>query len=218
MDKSTWSRERIATWESGRGFLLCLVVLSLLGGATWLFFIKGLYLLPDEMCEGTLERGTVTRVLPQARSAEDGSDRRGAGSDFTFSCYVTTSNDSSLSGQARVQPVSSEKWLASYRGSGGDNRFVRVSLDGIEALARLDTGNAAVYVPCDPPVVPSYNASEDYAVTTEASVSGDTKATGTALRQLLTDVAYELAEHAYQRAGCRQTVDFPEELPRYEDG
>ncbi|MFI6037597.1 hypothetical protein ACIBBD_26160 [Streptomyces sp. NPDC051315] len=219
MDKSTWSRERIATWESGKGFLLCLTVLLVLGSVAWLFLIKGLYLLPEKMCEGTLERSVVTQVLPKARSAEDGSDRRGAGESFSFSCYVHTSNDSSLWGRADVEPVTREKWLESYRGSGDRNRIVSVSVDGIEALARLDDRNAVagVYVPCAPPVAADFNAPETYAVITEVGVDGDTEATGTALRQTLTDIAYRITERSYELAECKEARGFPVELPRYED-
>ncbi|WP_432033160.1 hypothetical protein [Streptomyces antibioticus] len=218
MDKRTWSRDRLATWESGKGLLLGLVILSLLGGGTWIFFVKGLYLLPEDMCDGTLKRGTVTRVLPQARAADTGSRAHGAGPDLSFSCDVTTSGSSYLSGLARVLPVSREKWLDSYRGSGGDNRIVHVSADGgIEAVAELESGSAGVYVPCEPPGVPSYNASADYGVVTEFSVSDDSKVTGAELRQILTDVAYRMSRHTYELAECGKGRDLPAELPRYEE-
>ncbi|MDX2683327.1 hypothetical protein [Streptomyces soliscabiei] len=219
VDKSTWSREKIATWESGKGLVLCLVVLSLLGGATWLFFIKGLYMLPEKMCEGTLERGVVTRVLPNARSADEGSHSRGVGDDLSFSCYVTTSNDSGLSGEARVQPASSQEWLKYYQETGGRKNVIRVSVGDIEALAQINSKNstASVYVPCTPPAVPEYNASEPYAVIGEARIDGSTEITGRPLRQTLTDFAYRLTEHAYKLAECKDARDFPGELPRYED-
>jgi hypothetical protein len=219
VDKSAWSRGAIATWESGKGFLLGLLVLGVVGSGTWLFMIKGLYLLPEKMCEGTLERSVVTKVLPQVRSAEDGSGRRGAGESFSFSCYVNTSDKSSLWGRSEVQPVSRERWVHSFRESDDQHRIVSVSADGIEALAQIDADGAVagMFVPCVPPVVPSYNAGQSYAVITEVSVSGDTKTTGTALRQVLTDIAYRLTEHTYERAECKEVRKFPEELPRYKD-
>ncbi|MFF3329076.1 hypothetical protein ACFYWX_05860 [Streptomyces sp. NPDC002888] len=218
MDKSAWRRGTIASWESGKGFLLGLLILCLVGGGTWLFTIKGLYLLPEKMCEGTLERGMVTQVLPQVRSAEDGSGRRGGGESFSFSCYVHTSSNASLWGRAQVRPVFHEQWVESYRGS-GDHRIISVSADGIEALAQLEADDAvaALFVPCVPPVIPPYNASAPYAVITEVSVSGDTEATGRTLGQALTDIAYSLTEHAYELAECKKARNFPEELPRYED-
>ncbi|MFM9498809.1 hypothetical protein ACKI1Q_35060 [Streptomyces galilaeus] len=219
MDKSTWSPERIATWKSGKGFLLCLAVLSLLGGATWIFLVKGLYLLPEKMCDGALKRSAVTQILPHSRSANDGSDRRGTGDDFSLSCYVTTSNDSSISGQADIRPISKDKWLESYHSGGRDDRIVHVSVQDIEAVAQLDPEDiaAGVYVPCVPRVAPSYNASEVYAVIAEVGVAGDTKVTDAALRQALTDITYRLTERAYELAECKDPRDFPEELPRYEE-
>ncbi|MDQ0958786.1 hypothetical protein QFZ66_002664 [Streptomyces sp. B4I13] len=219
METSTWSQETRATWESGRGVVLCLVVLSLLGGATWLFFIKGLYVLPKKMCDGTLARGTVTQVLPNARSADHGYRSRGVGDDFSFSCYVTTSNDSSLSGEARIKPLSSDKWLKYYQEAVDRNGLVRVSVGDIQALARIDSeaGTSSVYVPCAPPVVPEYNASVPYAVVGEARVDGSVEVTGRPLGQTLTDFAYRLAQHAYKLAECKDPRSFPERLPRYED-
>ncbi|MFI7294080.1 hypothetical protein [Streptomyces sp. NPDC050121] len=219
MDKSTWSREKIATWESGKGLVLCLVVLSLLGGATWLFFIKGLYMLPEKMCEGTLERSVVTKVLPNARSVDNGSHSRGVGDDLSFSCYVTTSNDSGLSGEAQVQSASSEEWLKYYQETGGQKTIIRVSVGAIEALAQINSenGTSSVYVPCTPPAVPEYNASEPYAVIGEARVDGSVKISDGPLRQTLTDFAYRLTEHAYKLAECKDPRDFPQQLPRYEN-
>ncbi|MFH9554362.1 hypothetical protein [Streptomyces sp. NPDC017435] len=219
MDKSMWSRERMATWKSGKGLALCLVVLSLLGGATWLFFIKGLYLLPEKMCEGTLERSVVTKVLPNARSVDNGSHSRGVGDNLSFSCYVTTSNDSSLSGEARVQSSSSEEWLKRYQENSGQKTVIRVSLGNIEALAQINSksGTSSVYVPCTPPVVPEHNASEPYAVIGEARVDGSAEIGGGPLRQTLTDFAYRLTRHAYELAECKDAGAFPEELPRYKD-
>ncbi|MEU0344691.1 hypothetical protein ABZ092_38630 [Streptomyces bobili] len=217
------NKEQAAFRASAKGFLFSLTVLCLAGVAVWFgymqFFTKGLEHLPAKVCEGTVERETVVDVLPHARSAEEGSDQHNSGDNLTFYCHVVTSGDSSLWGRAQIRPVSKDKWLASYRDSGGDNRIIRVSVNGIEAVAQLDPENttAGVYVPCVPPVVPSYNTPEAYAVITEVSVGGDTKATGGALRQALTDVAYRLTEHAYELAECKDSRNFPEDLPRYKD-
>ncbi|MFG2120559.1 hypothetical protein [Streptomyces sp. NPDC048710] len=211
MEKSQMSRTRV--------ILLFFVALGLFCGAGWLFLNKGLYLLPDKMCEGTLERDMVKEVLPRAQSADSGSDRQGAGDDLTFWCHVTTSDDVSLSGEARVQPASPEEWLEAYRGSGIRHRIIRVSVGDIEALAQIDPSadTSSVYVPCAPPGVPAYNASESYAVIGETRVYGRPKATGVPLRQALTDFAYQLSKHAYKLAECKAPRDFPAELPRYKD-
>ncbi|MER7478448.1 hypothetical protein ABTX60_12450 [Streptomyces sp. NPDC126510] len=209
---------------SAKNFLFCVLGFCLAGFVAWFgyvqFFTKGLERLPTKVCEKTVDREMVIKVLPSARSAEEGADRHNSGDKLSFHCGVVTSSDSSLWAQAQVRPVSKEKWLSSYRGSGGGSRTAHVSLDGVEAVARLnpEATEAGVYVPCVPPVVPSYNASAAYAVITEASVGGETHATGATLRQTLTDVAYRIAEHAYKLAECKAARDFPEELPRYEDG
>ncbi|MFD5796142.1 hypothetical protein ACFWIO_21915 [Streptomyces diastatochromogenes] len=199
--------------------LLFFVALGLFCGAGWLFLNKGLYLLPDKMCEGALERDMVQQVLPRAQSADSGSDRQGAGDDLSFWCHVTTSDDVSLSGEARVQSVSQQQWLDSYRGSGGGHRIIRVSVGDIEAMAQIDPGTdtSSVYVPCAPPGLTRQEASEPYAVIGETRVYGSAKATGMPLRQALTDFAYQLSKRAYKLAECKAPRDFPAELPRYKD-
>ncbi|MFE1308768.1 hypothetical protein [Streptomyces sp. NPDC058755] len=117
---------------------------------------------------------------------------------------------------ARVDDASPQAWLSHYGGS-ADRRTVRVSSDGIEALAEVDgdRGSSSVYVPCVPRGVRAGDADQTYAVVAEANVVGKTRVSGMALGQALTDFAYRLAEHAYQLAECENPRDFPEELPRY---
>ncbi|MFI1075450.1 hypothetical protein [Streptomyces puniciscabiei] len=217
MARAQNSRTQLASWKNGRVILLFLVALGVFCGAGWAFLNKGLYLLPDKMCAGTLDRKVVKQLLPRAQSADSGSESRGAGADLTFRCHVTTSNDSILSGEARVQPVSRQSWLEYYRESGGQDRIIRVSVGDMEALAQIDSSAAtsSVYVPCAPPGVPGYNASQPYAVVGEAWVHGPAKAKGAPLRQTLTDFAYRLSQHAYKVAECKKQRRFPKELPRY---
>jgi hypothetical protein len=220
MEKSHRSRTQPASWQNTKVILLLFVALGLFCGAGWLFLNKGLYLLPDKMCEGTLERNVVKQVLPPARSADSGSDSQGTGDDLTFWCHVTTSDDVSLSGEARVQPASREEWLEHYRGSGVRHRIIRVSVGDIEALAQIDPSadTSSVYVPCAPPGLPKHDASQPYAVIGETRIYGRSKATGVPLRQALTDFAYQLTKHAYKLAECKDPRHFPVELPRYKDG
>ncbi|MDQ0598505.1 hypothetical protein QF037_002850 [Streptomyces canus] len=212
-------REQIVTQRSTKGILLSLTALCLAGVAIWVgyvqFFTNGLESLPTKICDGSVDRGLATQVLPPARSAEEGVKRQNSGDDLTFYCHVDTSNDSSLWSEAKVQPLSKADWLESYGVGGGNNRIIHTSVDGIEAVAKLDTEHAAVYVSCSPPGVPSYNASEDYAVTTRVEANGDLNVTGTALRQVLTDFAYQVTKHTYELAECKEPRDFPDQLPRY---
>ncbi|MFK4147958.1 hypothetical protein [Streptomyces sp. NPDC004065] len=209
----------LAHWRGGKVVLLFLLVLGVFCGGGWMFLNKGLYLLPDRMCEDTLDRDTVKQVLPNVRSADSSANTQGAGDGLTFWCRVTTSSDSSLSGEARVRQVSRGQWLEYYRGAGERSRVVRVSVEGVEALARIDSGEttSAVYVPCTPPAVPEYNASRPYAVAAEARVYGPARAAGVPLRQALTDFAYRLARHAYHVAECEKRRELPRELPRYKE-
>jgi hypothetical protein len=218
VEKGKWRHKALAFRGNVKVVSLFFVVLGLLCGGGWIFLNKGLYLLPERMCEGALDRDVVKRVLPEAREAESGSDIRGAGADLSFSCHVTTSDDSTLSGKARVQPLSRDKWLEYYRGPGGQHQVIRVSAGDVEALALTGSSTvSSVYVPCAPPSVPSYNASQPYAVVGEVWVYGEAKATGESLRQHLTDFAYQLAAHAYETAECKMPRSFSQELPRYGD-
>ncbi|MEU3828327.1 hypothetical protein AB0F36_23875 [Streptomyces sp. NPDC029080] len=206
----------LSSWPAWKVLVLFFAALTFCCGAGWAFLNKGLYLLPDKMCGGALARDTVEQVLPDARSADTGSDRTGAGAGLRLWCHVTTSNDSLLSGEVRVAPAGPQEWLKSYRES-GQKHVIHVSVGDIGALAQLDpgAGTSSVYVPCAAPGVPSYNATQPYAVVGEAWVDGPAKAKGMALRQALTDFAYQLTEHAYGAAECKAPRDFPEKLPRY---
>ncbi|MET7288596.1 hypothetical protein [Streptomyces sp. NPDC005573] len=216
MEKVTGSRSRLSSRRNARVILLLLLALGIFCGAGWMFLNKGLYLLPDKMCEGTLERNTVQQLLPRTRSADSGSDIRGSGGDLAFWCHVTTSDRSAVSGEAKVRPVSRAQWLDYYQNS-GTRKIMRVSMGDMQALAQIDPGEttSSVYVPCEPSGVPAYKGSQPYAVVGEARVDGSAGLTGVPLHQALTDFAYRLTEHAYKLAGCKAHRDFPERLPRY---
>ncbi|MFJ6542202.1 hypothetical protein ACIQMP_16375 [Streptomyces sp. NPDC091385] len=215
MEKPQSSRARLLHWKDIRVVLLFLLAFCVCCAGGWVFLNKGIYLLPDRMCAGTLGRDTAERVLPRAMSADSDSSVRGAGADLEFWCRVDTSGDASLSGEARVRPVGREQWVDYYRGSG--NRIVRVTVGNVEALAQVDADRdtSSVYVPCAPPGVPSYNASRPYAVVAEVRTRGRVRGSGLPVRQELTDFAYALTRHAYDLAECKPQRDFPEELPRY---
>ncbi|MGW5196706.1 hypothetical protein [Streptomyces spiralis] len=214
--------ERVSGWgwatHPVKGFLVSLVVLGLLGAAVVLFFIKGLYLLPDKVCHAAVQRDIVIRTLPRARSADEWPDQGGAGRHFSFACRVSTSGHSILSGQVDPRDSSRTAWEDHY-GSLAGHQVVRVTAGGVEALAQTDgdKGSASVYVPCAPATVQEGTASHAYALVADAGVTGKSRATGEELRQALTDFAYQLTEHAYKLAECKGALDFPEELPRYGD-
>ncbi|WP_405990433.1 hypothetical protein [Streptomyces sp. NBC_00986] len=131
METSQTSRTQPPIWPSVKAALLILLVIGLFCGAGWTFLNKGLYLLPNKMCDGTLERDTVKQVLPKARSADSDFNSQGAGHKLTFWCHMTISNDSILYGTAQVDPVSRDQWLEHYRGSGKRNQIIHVSVGNI---------------------------------------------------------------------------------------
>ncbi|WP_158698015.1 hypothetical protein [Streptomyces prunicolor] len=220
MGKLSWSREKVASRKSVKVVLFSLTILCTAGisGFAYVhFFTKGLENLPSRVCDGTVERDLVIQVLPPARSADQWTDRQNSRADLTYYCHVTTTNNSSLLSETRVRPISKADWLKSYSKNGGTNKIIHTTADDIEALTQLNSDYVEVYAPCSPPSIPSYNASEDYAVLTRLWVDGDTKATGTPLGQALTDIAYQVTKHVHKLAECQGAHDFPQELPRYGD-
>ncbi|MEU4033168.1 hypothetical protein [Streptomyces collinus] len=201
--------------HSIRGFFAAAVILVLVCGGLFVFFVKGLYLLPDKVCEGSVQRDVVIRTLPRARAADEWSDHRGRGTDFMFGCRVSTSGDSILSGSVNLRESSKDAWERFYGGDAG-TRVVRTSAGRVAALAQLDDdGVASVYVPCEPK--DAGGASGPRALVADVDVIGKSRASRGDRRQDLTDFAYQLTRHAYALAGCKGPSDFPGQLPRYED-
>jgi hypothetical protein len=201
-----------ATWYSIKWIVLSLVVCGLLAGGTWFALNTGLERLPKKVCDGAVDRDIAIRALPRTRTAGDGFSQRHEGEDLTFYCRVYTSAGSILAGRARVEDASSEAWLNRF----GDST-VRVSTNGMQALARLnrESGVSYVYVPCVPRGVQAEDAHESYAITAEASVIGDGRVSGAALRQAVADFAYQVAVHTVDLAQCQGRPSLPGKLPRY---
>ncbi|MER5717732.1 hypothetical protein [Streptomyces sp. NPDC002132] len=216
MAEDALDKKRAAGKASIKGFLICLTVLSVVGAAAWFGLTTGLDRLPSRVCDNAVDRDVVIRTLPRTRTAEEGAEKRHEGKDLMFSCRIYTSSDSILSGMAQVQDASVQQWFNHY-GANRGGTVVRVSTDGIEALARLDRngGNSYIYIPCVPRGVRAEDAKQSYAIITQASVIGEGRVTGAALRQAVTDFAYQVTEHAYKLADCQGSRAFPEDLPRY---
>ncbi|MGY1578228.1 hypothetical protein [Streptomyces sp. MN13] len=191
-----------------------------MGGAVWFgyvqVFTKGLERLPTKVCEGAVERDVAIQTLPRTRTAEESSERRGQGEDFEFHCRIYTSTGSILTGAARVRDAYTQSWLRHY-GVNEGSEVIRVSTNGVQALAALDDshGTSSVYLACVPGGVQAEDATESYAIVTEASIVGEGRVSGAALRQAVTDFAYQLTQHAYELAECQAPRDLPEDLPRY---
>ncbi|MGY4960257.1 hypothetical protein [Streptomyces sp. 900105245] len=207
----------IRFWQthSVKGFFAAAAVLVLVCGGLFLFFVKGLYLLPDKVCEGSVQRDVVIRTLPQARAADQWAHHRGTGSDFMFDCTVSTSGDSILSGRVNLWDVSKADWEQDYSDDPGTH-VVRTSAGRVAGLAQVDgdRGVASVYVPCEPKDAEAVTGPQ--ALVAEVDVVGRSKASGVALGQNLTDIAYQLTRHAHALE-CKGAGAFPGRLPRYED-
>ncbi len=184
-------------------------------GGLFLFFVKGLYLLPDKVCEGSVQRDVVIRTLPQARAADQWAHHRGRGRDFMFDCTVSTSGDSILSGRVNLRDVPKADWQQGYS-DGPGTRVVRTSAGRVAGLAQVDAdrGVASVYVSCEPKDAEAVTGPQ--ALVAEVDVAGRSKASGVALGQNLTDIAYQLTRHAYALE-CKGPGAFPGRLPRYAD-
>lgn len=214
-----------AQYPHTRRNVICIVLMLAAGCGGFLFFNKGLYLLPDRVCDDSVDRGVVMHTLPNTRTAGDRTGQDGTGVDFMYSCVVSTSGPSRIDGNVAVQDASGSTWANNYGPLAG-HRVVKTAEDGIEALAQIgedaDDGLVSVYVPCTPPDDPyDLDGKPDtkphtYALITKVGVKGETRVAGAALRQELTDFAFQLTRHAYKLAGCEEPRLFPDQLPRYE--
>ncbi|MFE9678624.1 hypothetical protein ACFYO5_31700 [Streptomyces sp. NPDC006259] len=178
-------------------------------------FTRGLDHLPSKVCDEAVKRETVMRTLPDARSAEEGSDTIGAGYGFMFTCHINTTSESLLSGESEIQDSSQKSWEKYYKSYGGESKgkTEQTAEGGVYALSRGDF--ASVYVPCVPRGSKAVDASQAPALITEVRVIGESRATGPALHQALVDFAYEMTRHAYALGKCQNAHKFPDELPRF---
>ncbi|MET9128271.1 hypothetical protein [Streptomyces antibioticus] len=181
-------------------------------------YTEGLDRLPAAVCDGSVQRDTVIRVLPDSRKAEEGAKTLGKGKGFLFGCYIYADDDSILSGDVQIEDSSQNTWEKYYTSYSGESKEApeRASSRGIDALARKEF--ASVYVPCVPKGREADEATQAYALVAEVRVLGESRVTGHDLHQALSDFAYQLTRHAYGLAGCKGSVDFPDELPRFEVG
>lgn len=219
------TEENPVSLHTGRNIFIGLLLITVVGGGFFLFFNKGLYILPGKVCDSSVDRGVAIRTLPLTRAADHRTNRDGEGADFKYFCVVSTSRGPRMEGNVSIQDASPSVW-ADYAPDPQYQLVTKTSQDGIEALARTgiddsDDGFASVYVPCTPPLDPygldgkSDTKPHTYALVTDVDVNGETRATGAELRQNLTDFAYQITRHAYKLAKCEESRDFPEQLPRY---
>lgn len=177
-------------------------------------FTKGIDRLPERPCAGAVDRALVASALPSSRTAEEQGKLEQGLHGFTFQCYVRTSGDSSLVGDAQTGKGSDPKtWQAHYLQKRDDDTPIEVSAGDLRALS-LSPDLATVYVPCTPPRsrLPAEN------LIVEATTIGPTRAKGDELRQVVVDFAYQLLRHAYEAGGCEEARDFPDALPRLTEG
>lgn len=171
------------------------------------FFTRGLEHLPPEVCSGAVDRKLAVDALPPSRSAEEGSKIGTPGHHFFFSCHVYADDDSILSGEAKAADSSVDTWIEFYEGK-REGKMVQGKRGPVRTLS-LPDGLVSVYVPCTPPGVDPDSAVQSYALVTEARTIGETRAKGDDLRQVVTDFAYALTQHAYGVGRCQEGKSFP---------
>lgn len=218
------TEEKAIQLHTGRNIFIGLLLIAVVGGGFFLFFNKGLYMLPDKVCDSSVDRGLAIRTLPLTRAAHHRTGQYRTGADFQYFCFVSTSSGSRMEGNVSIQDASDSEW-ADDHGPLAGHRVVKTSKEGIRALAQIgedaNDSHASVYVACTTPLDPyGLDGTTDtkphtYALVTDADVLGKTSATGSELRQNLTDFAYQIARHAYKLAKCQEPRHFPEQLPRY---
>ncbi|WP_329414230.1 hypothetical protein OG802_26210 [Streptomyces sp. NBC_00704] len=181
------------------------------------YFTKGLDSLPEKVCDESVPRETVIRILPESRSAEEGSDTSGSGNGFMYSCHIYGDGDSILSGEVKIQNSSVKGWEDYYQSYGGKSGAAaeKVSFNGMHALARSNF--ASIYVPCVPSTTKPGTTSGNYALVSEVRVIGESRTAGTALHQALTDFAYGITQHAHRAGNCGSDITFPTQPPRFEE-
>ncbi|WP_157878566.1 hypothetical protein [Streptomyces chattanoogensis] len=180
------------------------------------FFTKGLDRLPAKVCHGAVDREIAASALPDTRKAYEGGKSDPSGETFTSTCYVKTSSNfisegSIISGEAELGDATSTSWSNRFTASGNGKKF-EASSGGIKAISYPE--RSSIYVPCTPPGKKKEQARQAYALIVEARTIGETRVTGTPLRQAITDFAYQLARHAYKVGECQEPRKFPAELPR----
>ncbi|MGW3624814.1 hypothetical protein [Streptomyces sp. NPDC000880] len=174
-------------------------------------FTKGLDRLPAKPCSGAVDRSTAASALPTARKAEERGKLTTSTSNgqFTFYCYVRT-DDSTISGEAESGFATASSWLKSRESERVDGA-VAISAGDVKALALPNL--ATVYVPCTPPQGTD-EPHRPHSLVVEARTIGETRVQHAALRQVVVDFAYQLAQHAYKAGKCQEPRKFPNELPR----
>ncbi|RVU24479.1 hypothetical protein EOT10_15870 [Streptomyces antnestii] len=215
-------RNKFVVKKSSRDFVIGVVIVCglAIGGLVGYqqIFTKGLDRLPDEVCDGAVDREVAAQVLPDARSASEDGSVTGTGENLFFGCRVDTTGHSLVSGEVKVQAVSAKSWSNFYEGYGGaeEGKALQVGVGEVRALSK--TRIASIYAPCAPRGVKASTARQPYALIAEVRVLGESRVKGAALRQDLTNFAYQLTQHAYKVGECQDALTFPKEIPSYPSG
>ncbi|UQS28579.1 MULTISPECIES: hypothetical protein [Streptomyces] len=198
-----------------RALTAALTTLALAAGALAYthFFTRGIDRLPDRPCGGAVDRALVASALPDARSASERGLLREGSNGFTFFCYVRTSGDSTISGEAETMDGDARSWRAYFAPKSREGDAVEVSSGDVRALS-MAPHYATAYVSCTPP----RGEQRGNALIVDARTIGPTRAKGDELRQVVVDFAYQLLRHAYEAGGCEEARDFPDALPRLTEG
>ncbi|MEU5520144.1 hypothetical protein ABZ759_05430 [Streptomyces sp. NPDC047860] len=190
------------------GGVVCLLVFGTI--ASYRYFTGGLDRLPDKVCSGAVDREIVTKALPSARDAQEGSRVKPPGGRFLFTCHVYTSGDSIMSGEAETTDVAHDTWASYYEGQ-ADGNPVRTRKGPVHVLS-VSENRASLYVPCTRAGKNPDATADSHGLIAESRTIGKTRATGEELRQAITDFAYFIMQRAFKLNKCREVEALPKDL------
>ncbi|MGW0734193.1 hypothetical protein [Streptomyces sp. NPDC002851] len=198
-----------------RRVLIGVLLLAVLGVALPFgyhkIFRSGIDNLPEQPCDGAVMKTTAVEILPTARDVSESSRSTAPGRRFTFNCALTTSDDSILSAWVSSYDSSAETAWKFYS-QNIRNQGKPVSVPG-NIEARSWSRQTVVYLKCTPPDMDPEDAVEAYSLAVESKIVGESKIHGKALRQALTDFAFQAAEHSFRLAECQEHIKFPKNPP-----
>lgn len=198
-----WKIKTLATGAVG-----CLLALGTIAG--YRYYTGGLDRLPDAVCSGAVTRDIVTKALPSASDAREGSRVNPPGGRFLFTCHVYTSGDSIISGEVETTDVAPDTWSSYYEGQ-ADGSPVRAKKGPVHILS-VSENRASLYVPCIPIGTSVDAAGPPRGIIAESRTIGETRAAGEELRQAVTEFANGIMQRAFVLNKCQEVEALPENL------
>ncbi|POX40390.1 hypothetical protein C3486_13670 [Streptomyces sp. Ru73] len=183
---------------------------ALLAGAVFGYreiYLDGIEKLPERPCGGAVQRATAAKILPAAHEVKEESHESPA-DNFFFLCSLDA-GESMISAVVKRRDASVASWRDYWRKDLGTGY---IEPPGTMHLLSWPT-KTMIYLPCTPPGQKSEAAETRFALDIEATAAGDSRVSGGALRQALSDFAVQAARHAQRAARCQERVGLPSAAP-----